>query len=298
MPHAATYDVRLLIGYEYEYPAAASRSLLRLMPLIRPGQALISGLVNTDPRPDFRQDFVDFFGNPTTEIVFERALEKIEFRFAGRVQVAPPETALDFSCALSALPAEIAGQLAAGPASPHHFLGESPRIALARDFAEFARKVVGGAEVSVRAAAVAICDALHELFDFDPTATDVRTAPIDAFRKRRGVCQDMSHVAIACLRAIGIPAGYVSGFLRTIPPKGKPRLEGADAMHAWVRAWCGAETGWIEIDPTNAILAGPDHIAVAIGRDYSDIAPIKGALRSVGSHHTFQKVDVIPLIAR
>ena len=81
---------------------------------------------------------------------------------------------------------------------------------------------------------------------------------------------------IACLRGVGIPAGYVSGFLRTNPPPGRPRLEGADAMHAWVRAWCGWQTGWIEFDPTNAIPAGTDHIVVARGRDYGDVAPVKG----------------------
>ena len=92
-----------------------------------------------------------------------------------------------------------------------------------------------------------------------------------------------------------MPAGYVSGFLRTEPPKGKPRLEGADAMHAWVQAWCGSEAGWIEFDPTNALLVGQDHIVVARGRDYSDVAPVKGVLWTSGDQKTEQSVDVIPL---
>ena len=91
---------------------------------------------------------------------------------------------------------------------------------------------------------------------------------------------------IAGLRGVGIPAGYVSGFLRTIPPKGKPRLEGADAMHAWVRVWCGQHAGWLEFDPTNAMLAGPDHITIGHGRDYADISPIVGVLRTTGGHKT------------
>jgi len=98
---------------------------------------------------------------------------------------------------------------------------------------------------------------------------------------------------IAGLRGVGIPAGYVSGFLRTIPPKGKPRLEGADAMHAWVRVWCGQHAGWIEFDPTNAMLAGPDHITIGHGRDYSDISPIVGVLRTSGEHSAKQSVDVV-----
>ena len=97
---------------------------------------------------------------------------------------------------------------------------------------------------------------------------------------------------------IGIPAGYVSGFLRTEPPEGQPRLAGADAMHAWVRAWCGNEVGWIEIDPTNDMRVGADHISVAIGRDYADVAPVKGSLRSSGFHSTRHSVDMVPVEER
>ena len=126
-------------------------------------------------------------------------------------------------------------------------------------------------------------------------ATTVATHASDAFKLKRGVCQDFSHVMIAGLRGLGIPAGYVSGFLRTIPPPGKERLEGADAMHAWVRAWCGREVGWIEFDPTNDMLASNDHITVGYGRDYSDVAPIVGVLRTTGSQTGEQAVDVIPV---
>jgi transglutaminase-like putative cysteine protease len=101
---------------------------------------------------------------------------------------------------------------------------------------------------------------------------------------------------IACLRGVGVPAGYVSGFLRTNPPPGKPRLEGADAMHAWVRAWCGWESGWVEYDPTNALVVGADHVEIARGRDYGDVAPVVGVLRSAGSQTTEQAVDVLPVV--
>jgi transglutaminase-like putative cysteine protease len=130
---------------------------------------------------------------------------------------------------------------------------------------------------------------------FDAEATTVDTPPREAFARGRGVCQDFTHVMIAGLRGIGIPAGYVSGFLRTFPPPGQPRLEGADAMHAWVRAWVGREMGWIEFDPTNDQAAGVDFVTVAVGRDYDDVAPIRGALRSAGRAETRQAVDVLPL---
>ena len=101
---------------------------------------------------------------------------------------------------------------------------------------------------------------------------------------------------IAGLRGVGIPAGYVSGFLRTIPPQGKPRLEGADAMHAWVRVWCGREAGWIGFDPTNGMRAGNDHITIGYGRDYADVSPIVGVLKTTGGQVGEQAVDVIPVV--
>jgi transglutaminase-like putative cysteine protease len=136
---------------------------------------------------------------------------------------------------------------------------------------------------------------IHADFTYDGDATDVRTTARQAFDLKAGVCQDFSHVMIAGLRGLGIPAGYVSGFLRTIPRPGKERLEGADAMHAWVRAWCGREAGWQELDPTNDMVAGNDHITIGYGRDYSDVSPIVGVLKTSGSQKGKQSVDVIPL---
>jgi transglutaminase-like putative cysteine protease len=134
---------------------------------------------------------------------------------------------------------------------------------------------------------------LHGLMQFDPGATTVETAPEEAFLARHGVCQDYAHVLIAGLRAVGVPAGYVSGFLRTLPPPGRDRLEGADAMHAWVRAWTGADMGWVEYDPTNDLLVGQDHIRVAVGRDYGDVSPVRGILRHAGTQQVRQMVDVL-----
>ncbi|MCB2115232.1 MAG: transglutaminase family protein [Rhodobacteraceae bacterium] len=295
MAEGSTYDINLRIGYHYDHPAASNRAILRMLPLTRPGQRLITGLVSATPNPDYRRDGFDFFDNPMTEITFDRPVEHMEFLFAGRVWVRAAVVALDLSPDAAGLAAELAATQDVSPASPQNFLGASPRVAPAPEFAEFARSVLGGQALSVQQSATAICNALHAEFEFDPTATDVTTPPLEAFRKRRGVCQDISHVAIAVLRGIGVPAGYVSGFLRTLPPPGQARLAGADAMHAWVRVWCGSEAGWIEIDPTNAMLAGSDHVAVAIGRDYSDVAPVKGSMRSFGSHRTFHQVDVLPV---
>lgn len=288
------YDISLRITYEYAHPAANSRTLLRMLPRALPGQELLAGVVSSDPAPGWRRDGVDFFGNPTCEMAHDMPLSEIAFAFSGRVRKAGPFAGLDLSGDLAALAQDLAAVRSIGPESPHHFLGASPRLPAAPEITAFARDTLTRG-MSVRAAVAAISHRLNTEFAFDPEATEVTTTAIEAFRARRGVCQDISHVMITALRGLGIPAGYVSGFLRTLPPEGQPRLEGADAMHAWVRAWCGAETGWIEIDPTNDMLAGADHVTVAYGRDYSDVAPTRGSLRSEGSHVTTHQVDVVPV---
>jgi len=137
--------------------------------------------------------------------------------------------------------------------------------------------------------------AIHAAFRFDASATRADTSPTDAFRLRQGVCQDFTHVMIVAARAQGIPAAYVSGYLRTLPPPGMPRLVGADAMHAWAALWCGDALGWVGFDPTNAVLAGTDHIFVAMGRDYSDVAPLDGVFHGGDGQSMGVSVDVLPL---
>jgi transglutaminase-like putative cysteine protease len=112
---------------------------------------------------------------------------------------------------------------------------------------------------------------------------------------RRGVCQDFAHIMISGLRGLGLPAAYVSGYLRTLQRGDAPRLEGADAMHAWVMIWCGDEVGWFGLDPTNNMFAGDDHIVLAIGRDYSDVAPIDGVVFASGGQQLDVSVTVIPV---
>ena len=119
--------------------------------------------------------------------------------------------------------------------------------------------------------------------------------PSVAFAQRRGVCQDFAHVMISGLRGLGLPAAYVSGYLRTIPPAGRERLEGADAMHAWVLIWCGPGIGWRGFYSTNSMVAGNDHVVLAIGRDYADVAPIDGVILASGEQHLEVSVNVIPL---
>ena len=199
----------------------------------------------------------------------------------------------DFSPPLADLAAQIGGYRWLVGASPHHFLAPSRRIPPMPEVEHFARATVPfGA--STRQTVESLGRALHAEMLFDPTATDVDTAPAQAFAQRRGVCQDFAQIMIGGLRSLGIPAAYVGGYLRTHPPPGAARLVGADAMHAWVRAWTGTAQGWVDFDPTNACFALGDHIDVGFGRDYADVAPVVGMLRMEGKQTSRLSVDIAP----
>lgn len=288
------YDLNLEISYKYASPANAGLHALRLMPATISGeQRLLAGQIHLLPGPSERHDRIDFFGNAVTDVAYRKPHSELTFKLKARInRTAMPEE-LDISPPLQLLSKELGGIQSLAPKEPVHFLAASPRLPLDPAFAVYAEDHVSP-DMSTIAAMEAIGTALNADLKFDAEATTVDTPALEAFERRHGVCQDFSHIMIACLRSLGIPAGYVSGFLRTIPPKGKPRLEGADAMHAWVRAWCGIDVGWIEYDPTNALRVGQDHIVVAHGRDYGDVAPVKGVLRTAGGQTTSHKVDVIP----
>lgn len=289
------YDIGLTIAYEYDQPAVTGRHMLRLMPADLPGvQRRISGLLSIDPNPAERRQFTDFFGNETVEAAFRAAHDEIVFRVAARVERIAEPPGLDISPDLALLAHEIADVRDLGPHAPHHFLGPSRLISPAPEMTAYARHQIAPGS-TVRHAVETVGLALNRDMTFDPDATTVETPPAEAFHRRHGVCQDFAQIMIAALRGVGIPAGYVSGFLRTNPPPGRPRLEGADAMHAWVRAWCGWQSGWIEYDPTNAVTVGPDHIVVAYGRDYGDVSPVRGILRIAGEQTSEQAVDVVPV---
>jgi transglutaminase-like putative cysteine protease len=292
------YDIVLRIAYAYDNPADSSRHIIRLSPADLPGeQRQVAGTFTVDPLPEERRVQRDFFGNTSMQLVYLKAHKKINFTVQSRVDRYATNERLDTSPPLAMLAQEIAEHRSLDASAPHHFVGPTLRVPIDAATTHYARaRVTAG--MSVRETVAKIGEALNRDFKYDPKATTVETPMLDAFNGRRGVCQDFSHIMIACLRGLGIPAGYVSGFLRTIPPPGKKRLAGADAMHAWVRVWCGREMGWLEYDPTNRVFAGSDHVVIARGRDYADVAPIKGILRSYGAHTSTQTVDMVPVTPR
>jgi transglutaminase-like putative cysteine protease len=287
------YDIRLLISYDYARPAAEGRQLLRLLPQGQPGlQNVLGASLRITPEPAERMTYLDFFGNRVTEVVMKAGHARTQFEAVAQVERLQLPRPADLSPRLSGLAAEIAAMPGLAPSMPHHFRGPSPRIAAVGTITAFAAGATGAATTTL-AAVEALGLALHDIMTFDPDATTVDTPPSEAFDRRKGVCQDFAQVMIAGLRGIGVPAGYVSGFLRTLPPPGKPRLEGADAMHAWVTAWCGRAVGWVDYDPTNACFVADQHITIGHGRDYGDVSPVSGVLRIAGLQSSRQAVDVI-----
>ncbi len=289
------YDIRLSLEQSYNAASDHVRNLLRLLPSDGPNQRVLRRLLSVTPAPDERRDAQDFFGNATTLVAWHRPVTAIAFHLSVRAERwASPS--MDISPPLARLASEVAAADFA-PMSPLQFRNPSPRIPPVAEIAAFARTICTP-DMSAYEAVAHLGRALHDRMTFDSTATEVTTPPAEAFAAGRGVCQDFAQIMVCGLRALGIPAGYVSGFIRTTPPPGQKRLEGVDAMHGWVMAWCGQAQGWVEYDPTNAQWAGEDYITVAIGRDYSDAAPVRGSVRTSGRQQTSHAVDMVALHAQ
>jgi transglutaminase-like putative cysteine protease len=173
------------------------------------------------------------------------------------------------------------------------FLFDSPHVTSGGPLTELAATSFS-AQRPWLAAVLDLTARINGEFTYDPTATRINTPLDTVLAMRRGVCQDFAHLQIGCLRSLGLPARYISGYLLTKPPAGQPRMVGADASHAWLSAYCPG-LGWVEFDPTNNVVPSLDHVTLAWGRDYSDVCPIKGAFVGGGQHSMQVAVDVCPL---
>ncbi len=281
--------------YSYAGPVPFSRHIARMLPTSRTGQRVVTATLAIDPAPSERRQSIDFFGNRVTHFALDRSHDRLTVRLDAEIavaRVAPPPA--ETTPAFELVRAAAAASTDLGPASPIHALFASPAIDLPPAITRYAAASFA-ADRPVLAGAAELMTRIRDDFAYEPGATDVTTRPAEAFAKKAGVCQDFAHVMIAGLRGLSLPARYVSGYLRTEPPPGCPRLEGADATHAWVEVWCGAAAGWIGLDPTNGIYAGDDHIVLAVGRDYTDVSPLDGVIFAYGDHTIEVRVDVIPL---
>jgi transglutaminase-like putative cysteine protease len=287
------YDVTHLTRYTYGAIVEFTSGTLRLTPLSDTGQLLERFNLSTNPPSLPTIARLDAFGNKVLSLRIERPHRLLSITAKSRVSVTRPILS-SASSSWESVAAEALGVASLSPNCPASALYPSRRVTLFHEATEYARKSFSKHR-SIYDAAMELTARIREDFVYDPAATEVSTPPNEAFHRRRGVCQDFAHIMIAAVRGLGLPALYVSGYIRTIPLPGKERLAGADASHAWVSIWCGAESGWRDFDPTNAKAVQNDHIVVARGRDYSDASPIESMVLSSGRHRLDVEVDVVPL---
>lgn len=292
------YDIRHVTRFDYGTPVKFARCNLRLRPIDWPGQRLDRYELTVEPVGRTAPARAQAGLANVTRLVVDTAVRTLSITSSARVAVDRPVPVPDPSdptlAQIAAWARASADLSAVGPAN---YLYPSPLIPLDRDIAAWCAPDLDP-DRGCLDAAMALARRIGREFAFDGSATLVDTPPHEAFRRRRGVCQDFAQIMISGLRAAGLPAAYASGYIRTIPPPGRPRLVGADATHAWVLLWCGPDRGWVGVDPTNGIWMAGDHVVVAVGRDYADIAPVDGVVLGSGAQRMEVSVDVAPVMER
>jgi transglutaminase-like putative cysteine protease len=285
------YKIVHRTAYKYKYPVSVGNHVACLKPRTLLRHRLEKSELHIQPTPATITERTDYYGNtlyyftvqePHTALIVEA---RSEVRMDSTVTELPHET----------LPWEDAVRLLPEDHSPegleaYQFRFESPRIPLRPEFAAYALQSFTPGR-PLREGLLDLTERIHKDFRFDSRVTTVRTPTEQVFRKRSGVCQDFAHFQIACLRSLNLSARYVSGYLRTYPPPGKPRLVGADASHAWVSAYCPG-TGWLDLDPTNNLVPSDGHVTLAWGRDYGDVSPLHGLILGGGVHALNVSVDM------
>lgn len=288
------YHIRHETRFTYATPVRFARCNLRLKPIFWSGQTLVDHDLSAEPNGELTLARADASLANVTRLVIPDAVTRLNILSTATVDVDRPIPMFAFDDMTIAEVARRARESRDVSASgPTNYLFASPMVELTPEIADWCADDLAP-DRSVMEAAIALALRIQREFDYDPDATHTATRPAEAFAHRHGVCQDFAQVMIAGLRAHGIPAAYASGYLRTLPPPGEARLVGADATHAWVLVWCGPTRGWEGVDPTNGIWMAGDHIVIAIGRDYSEIAPIDGVFLGTGAQTMTVSVDVAP----
>lgn len=288
------YQIRHETKYTYEDPVSVSHHILRLRPRNTGSQTCRASRISVTPKPPKYENHTDYFGNGVTLFTLIEPHEQLTVEAVADLEVnAAPEPDFKASTPWEHVRDLMSAASTDDAVDASQFVFDSKRVAARRNLAEYARESFEPRRPLLDAA-LELTRRIFQDFRFDSKATEVSTPVETFFEKRRGVCQDFAHLQIACLRSLGLAARYVSGYLRTIPPPGRPRLAGADASHAWVSVW-SPEAGWVDFDPTNNCVPTDGHVTVAWGRDYSDVSPVYGVLLG-GAHHTLDVgVDVIPV---
>lgn len=288
------YHVEHETRYAYTAPVSQSWQLARLTPRALPWQRLLSHLLLVDPPADERHDVADSFGNAVTHFALHRAhrLLRVNMRCTVEVGERPVPGPVPGGETWEAVRERLQRGPQFGDLVPARMGEPTPLVPLSAAAHDYAAASLAPGRDWLGA----VCDLMHRIhadFEFEPGATTVSTSVDEVLRQRRGVCQDFAHLLLACLRAHGLAARYVSGYLLTEPPPGQPRLLGVDASHAWVAAYSPSH-GWVEFDPTNDQLADQRYITLAWGADFADVVPLRGVILGGGTQEMAVSVSVAP----
>lgn len=280
--------------YSYLYQVSLSQQYLHLSPRDFAYQQCESQRIQIDPPPEYEQSRLDYFGNLTRHITLTEPHHTLSVLADFRVVVSPRPGVEQIQGSLAWERLAQNMLLAPTPESLEAlpFLFDSPHIRCDTALADYARQSFTPGRPHLEAA-LALTQQIFDEFEFDPSATDISTPLTEVLAGRRGVCQDFAQLMIGCLRSLGLPARYISGYILTQPPPGQPRLIGADASHAWVSLFC-PNLGWIDFDPTNRCLVKHEHITLGWGRDFSDVTPLRGVVLGGGEQTLEVKVTVLP----
>jgi transglutaminase-like putative cysteine protease len=286
-----TYAVTHRTTYEYAAPVTVSYHVARLDPRETATQTCESSSLEVFPEPAVRKTHADFFGNRLCMFSIQEVHDRLEIVARSRVSVRAartpaPESSPDWESVAGLFRDPVSPDIV----EPYQFIFDSPQVRASRELADYALESFSKG-APLLAAAMDLTRRIHEDFKYDPKATTIATPLEEVLVNRRGVCQDFAHVSIACLRSLGLPARYVSGYLHTRPVQGKERLVGADASHAWFALYCPG-AGWKDFDPTNNLQPAEEHVTVAFGRDFGDVSPVAGILTGGGEHSISVGVDV------
>lgn len=287
------YQISHRTRYAYASPVTVAHYIARLEPRSLPAQSCPWHEIHIRPEPaTLAAARPDSFGNNAVYFEVEGTHGELEVVSRSYVRVMPrPLPQPEETPAWETVREACRGPVWNADTAAGEFIWASPLVPDGAEFREYAEGSFPPG-MPVLSGVVDLNGRIFREFRFDPGATSAATPVEESFRQRRGVCQDFAHVMIACLRSMGLPARYVSGYLETLPPPGKPKLQGADASHAWVSVWCGDGYGWIDADPTNNLLPSDRHITIGWGRDFADISPLTGVSIGSGAQELTVSVDV------
>lgn len=288
--------IRYRITHETTYLYRDSVSLCQNVAHLRPRnsdrQKTTQYHIHISPRPAVIEERVDYFGNPVAYFTIQELHKELKIRVFHRIELAPTQPVPEVSSPWESVRDQLRTDRAEAWLDAYQYVVGSRFVPIDARYAAYAAQSFTPGRPIIESA-LELMRRVFQEFAYDPKATTIATPVAEVFQKRRGVCQDFAHLQIACLRSLGLAARYVSGYLSTLPPPGKPRLVGADASHAWVSLFCG-DAGWIDLDPTNNQVPGDRHIVTAWGRDYDDVSPLKGVILGGGPHDVRVSVDVQP----